>query len=85
MNHIMELPWGDYGDGAGIFTVENIGGDSADRETVDKLNRCATIMVERFGISAQEARQRLWNEGDFFPRLEIACAEFGIEPPQGGI
>lgn len=35
------------------------------------LNDAAKYLVETYGIDIVEARQRLWGNGDFFPRLEL--------------
>jgi hypothetical protein len=74
---IMALRWRDEGDGEDEFTAENIGmGDKADRvEIASRLNSAAAYLVKTYNIDIVEARNRLWNQGDFYPRLEMVEEE----------
>ena len=68
---IMEMTWTDEGDGDTPFTADSIGDD----EVADRLNTAAEYLVSKYNIDIVEARNRLWNRGDFFPRLLIVEAE----------
>ncbi len=77
MEKIMELPWTDEGDGNIPFTAESIGGAGEDdiEEIVDRLNAAADYLVKTYNLNITEARNRLWNQGDFYPRLLMVEAE----------
>ena len=77
MKH-MDFGWCLDSDGDSTFTPESIGADADEEEGqhyADRLNRAAAELVGKYGITIQEARCRLWGDGDFYPRLLSAEAE----------
>jgi len=74
---IMEMAWTDEGDEINQFTVDNIGasGETDGEEIAERLNTAADYLVKTYHITTSEARNRLWNQGDCYPRLQMAEEE----------
>ncbi len=74
---IMELPWVADEDIFTPFAADNIGfsGDDDGDEVSARLNAAADYLVDKYNIGIPEARNRLWNRGDCYPRLLIAESE----------
>ena len=78
---IMNLDWTDEGDGEHAFTRESIGATADDdKDIADRLNTAAEYLKSKYKIDIIEARCRLWNQGDFYPRLELVETEIDNDP-----